>query len=291
MTEYNQQPNEGQVQQPQQQQPVQLPVQQQVQPQAPLPAEARDRTKEQFEKLLDNNRRLHEENEQMRRRIEERENVSQTFQSIQQVPPVAQDPNRNQRLNPEDFVDVDQNGQRFIDEQKLRNKIEEINQRASQASQAIESYIQTAERREIDRQNKEAFQAHPELNPESEKFDQEFNKQVRGILLDSMYNLQEYGGRPLSFREAADYIKTKATPAEIKQDQQQKIQVEQKKDQGATLKEQTSAEVTTQVPPQQRDQMMDSDEYRRVVDATRHGSTEALIARLMNTDHVRKEDA
>jgi len=197
MTEINQ-PNTGTVQ----------PQQDPVQVQAPAVDDAKARTTEQFNKLLENNRKLHETNEQLQRQIGQRQNVNNTFQPIQDVPAIAQHPAR-QQVNAEDFVEIDPaTGQPFINEQRLKSKLDEINKKASQAERTIENYIKTTEKREIDRQNSEAFITHPELNPESEKFDLEFNKQVRGMLLDSMYNMADYGGRPLSFKEAGDYVKS-----------------------------------------------------------------------------------
>lgn len=243
-------------------------------PAAELPQDVRAQTREQFEKLLENNRKLFEANEQLRRDMSARAAANQTFAPIQNAPVP-------QPINTNEFVEIDPTtGDKFINDQKLKAKMEELNQRASRAEAAVNSYIKTSEDREIEKQNRETFQAYPELNPaDKEKFDPAFHKQVRGIIFDSMYNPAEYGGRPLTFKESADLVSIqftgKKTPAKPEAPAGPTA-ADQKVDAAAGV---TSAPQNAPQPTHDEDLV----ELRR---ATRYGSDEALARRLLNTEHI-----
>lgn len=250
------------------------------QPQAePKPAQANayDRTREEFEKLLESNRRLFEDNRVLRQKVEQRPAPAQQ---------VSQRPQSNV-VNPNDFVEKDPiTGESYINEQRLRARIEENEKRAIRAEQVIQSYVKSAEEREIERMNKEAFQAHPELEPGSEKFDAGFNKQVRGVLTDSMFNPDDYNGRPLSFKEAADLVRNMypkaqqpVVDAKAEKEQQVKSQAAQ------TLKEQASTQAQSQ--PRGIQQSTDDEELEALRYRTRyHNDSHALAKRLMHTEHI-----
>ena len=241
-----------------------------------LPQETNNKTKEQFEKLLESNRRLFESNESLRRQIIAREQSNQTFAPVQQVP-TAPKP----QVNTADFVEVDPlSGESFINTDKMKSKMDDINQRASRAEQAIQNYIKSVEQKEIERQSNETFASYPELNPgNKEKFNEGFNKQVRGILLDSMYSPSEYGGRPLTFKEAADFAKKLSQPAlvvpapVVKEDKK----VQDNKIQGST-----------QLPSQPGNlpEPTSDQELERLRVKTRYGDNEALAKRLLSTEHI-----
>ena len=241
-----------------------------------LPQEVNNKTKEQFDKLLESNRRLFESNESLRRQIIAREQSNQTFAPIQQVPTVPKP-----QVNAADFVEVDPlSGESFINTDKMKSKMDDINQRASRAEQAIQNYIKSAEQKEIERQSNETFAVYPELNPgNKEKFNEGFNKQVRGILLDSMYSPSEYGGRPLTFKEAADFTKkisqptpTVPTPV-VKEDKK-----------GQDNKIQGSTQVPSQ--PGNLPEPTSDQELERLRVKTRYGDNEALAKRLLSTEHI-----
>ena len=257
---------------------------------ASLPQETRERTKEQFDKLLDSNRRLFETNELLRREMSQRNTAQQTFAPIQQTPPQVQTP----QVNPADFVETDPTtGEQYINTQKMTQKMNEVNARASRTEQAVNNYIKTSEQREIDRQSKETYSMYPELNPGTStavnpKFDEKFNKQVRGVLLDSMYNPNDYGGKPLSFKEAADFVKATTPTA-----QPQPAPAPTKKEQEAVaaaaaasqdLKNQSAAQVQSQ--PQNAPAPIDDAEIQRLRLRTRLGDSNALAQRLINTKHI-----
>lgn len=258
---------------------------------APLPEDTRGKTREQFEKLLESNRRLFETNTMLQQEMTRRNTANQSFAPMQQVP----QPPANQ-VNPADFVEVDPvSGESYINTQKMTARLNELNVKASRAEQAVQNYIKTAENREIERQSKEAFTAYPELNPgtanvRNPKFDEKFNKQVRGVLLDSMYNPDDYGGKPLSFREAADLVKqlpasaqpqpVTATPDAKKEEKAKAEAAEKSKE----LKAQSSAQVPSQ--PQNAPQPVNDEEIQRLRLKTRLGDSEALARRLINTEHI-----
>ncbi len=253
-----------------------------------LPDGARDKTREQFEKLLDNNRRLFEANELLRRQMEKRNDASQTFDPIQR----AQAPQGGtQQINPAEFVETDPTtGSQYINTEKVASRMTELQQRATRSEQAVQNYIQTSEQREIERQNNEAFATYPELNPSDPKFDLGMHKLVRGALYDSMNFADERGGKPFTFKEAADFVRSQIpkapmTPSPATKEEKQVAEDAAKAAQ--TLKEQSAAETTSQ--PRGKADISDEEELKNLVYKTRYlNDDEALAKRILNTDHVRK---
>lgn len=279
------------------QEPVQPVVPQMPAQPAPAPAvapEAREKTKEQFEKLLESNRRLFEANELLKREMDQRRQSTQTFAPIQNAPVAPRAP--SEQVNPADFVDVDPiSGESFINEGRLKARMEEIQQRASRAENAVNSYIQDANRRELEKQEQEAYQSYPELNPGSAtatntQFNPSFNKQVRGVLFDSMMNVEEYGGRPLSFKEAADFVKAQYPQTQPTAQAGTTPEANAQAAQSAReLKEQSTAHTVSQ--PQNAPQPVYDEEVKRLRVETRYGSDEALARRLMHTEHIVSDKA
>lgn len=242
---------------------------------AVLPQDTRDKTREQFDKLLDSNRRLFESNETLRREIIAKEQSNRTFDPIQQVPTASKTATA---VNAADFVEIDPvSGESFINTGKMNSKMDEINQRSTRAEQAIDNYIKTSEQREIERQSNETYVAYPELNPKAEKFSQGFSKQVRGVLLDSMYNPSEYGGRPLTFKEAADAVKQLTQPIPT-------IPKVEKKEKAQDNKAQSSAQVPSQ-PGNLPEPTYDADLAELRI-KTRYGDDAALARRLLAAQHI-----
>jgi len=250
------------------------------------------RTHEQFDKLLDSNKRLYEANELLRQQLTQRALANEQFAPIQQ-PPIQQRP--AQQVNAADFVEVDPvSGEKYIDDKKLQAKIEEVNSRASKAEAAVNKYIQTNEQREIDRQNKEAFSEYPELNPSGESFDMKFHNQTRALIYDSLINPQDYGGRPLSFREAADFVKGGGNVSDNNEKNQQASASTKPGEQTAAETEPSGEDVKQQAAafaageqPVTREALAGSEELSRLQQATRLGNTEALARRIANTEHIK----
>lgn len=270
----------------------------------PAPAPANDRTSEQFEKLLGSNQKLYEANEALRQELANRALANQTFAPINQ-PPVMQ-PQVQQSVNPQDFVESDPiTGERYVNEAKLQAKIAEMERRTTQAQEAISRYIQTSEQREMDRQNKEAFSAYPELNPyDIEHHDVKFHNQTRSVIYDSLLNPKDYGGRPLTFKEAADYVvsstgrRSVAQPAPVPAmpaptpapAPAQSAEGQAMLDQAQSIKEQAAANVQGQNQPS-RAPAMETVDRQQLVMGTRTGNLEALAKRLTMTDHTFKDQA
>lgn len=270
------------------------PVVEPTQPVAPvsqvLPEDTRVRTQEQFEKLTESNKRLYDTVEAMRLELDRRGQATQTFKPIQQAQPmpVAQQP----VIREEDFVDTDPvTGEQFINRDRLNSAIKQANERATRAEQAVTNYIQTNEQREIDRQNKEAFAVHPELNPKDPKFDAQFSDFTRAVIYDSMINEYRYGGKPLSFREAGDLVKSRTVgnqPATVNP-VTTPAPVQNIAPQGATqeAKEQGSLGVagSGQAREAQAEGQYTLDQLRAVTRAGGPESDMAIATRLQNIEH------
>ncbi len=252
----------------------------------PLPVDAAERTRQQFEKLIESNRRLFEENENLRRQREQQSNAAR---AQQQQPSV----------NPNDFVEVDPNtGEKMINEQRLRARLEELSNSKSeveQLKQAFQGYIKANETKEVERQEKETYAAYPELNPQSANFDPTFNRLVRATLTDSFYAQDDYGGRSLSFKEAADAVKAiypnkNAQPAAVTAEEQAAIAAAAQ--QAQTVREQGSAQAVSQPRNQVETAQADEAELQNLQYRTRYlNDTNALAERIKHTEHILPRDA
>jgi len=272
-------------------------VQEAPQVQQPAPANVEpvettnERTQTQFEKLLDSNKALYEANQTLRTELQQRREAAQQFAPVQ-LPPVQQQP-MPAGVNPSDFIETDPtSGERFINDVKLQARIAELNDRASRAEEAVQRYVETSEQREIERQNREAFTAFPELNPASPSHDVVFHNQTRAVIYDSILNPQDYGGKALNFKDAADYVQgQKSRLVEVAQnpkvDESKKVQEQQQAAQ--ELKQQVAASPAGEIPAQ-RPTTMDDQEFSRLKMATRLGDPDALAIRLANTEHVKAKD-
>lgn len=283
--------------------PVEAPAVQPAPEPTQAPAPVSDRTSEQFGKLLENNKRLFEANESLKQELASRAAANQQFAPINQ-PPVPQQQVQQQVVNPQDFINVDPvTGERYVDEGRLQAKIADMERRTTQAQEAISRYIQTSEQREIDQQNQEAFRAYPELNPNDyEKHDQLFHNQTRAIIYDSLINPKDYSGRPLTFKEAADFVaKTNGkgkwgnTPAAVQQPapiqapQQAPGANQDMLNQAQDIKNQASASAQGQYQPDRT--AVQTDDYSRLVTGTRNGDLNSLAQRLAMTDHTFKDQS
>ncbi len=180
-----------------QQAPVAQPVS--SQPAFELPQGVTDRTKEQFDKLTDNNKKLLDANRILQTELNRRVQSEAQIAPLQQVAQ-PQQPDVTQ------FVETDPlTGEQYVNEKKLQEAIAQANDRALRAEKQVRDYIGMQQKKEDDRQASEAFSAYPQLDPTKlDTFDSDFNKLTSLYALDSMMNPAEYGGRSLSFKEAAD---------------------------------------------------------------------------------------
>lgn len=281
------------------------PVVTPVQPVASTPG-ASDRTTEQFNKLIDSNQRLFEANELLRQEISRKEQSSQVFQPIQQQPvPVVQP---SQPVNPNDFVEVDPvSGERYLNEGKLQSALQAQNEETARLRQTVQSYISTAEQREAERQQEkvqqqeqEAYKLHPEINPASPQFDAQLSDFTRAVIYDSLINTHRYGGKGLSFAEAAALVKSRVAAGQANKTmdqvvvdsgaQQPAVAVAPVADTGAAqeAKEQGSLAARGQTQPRPADsQDFTIDELRQITRTGGADSDRAIALRLTNIDHTR----
>lgn len=236
-----------------------------------VPENMSERTAEQFQKLLDSNRQLYEQNEAMRREIKER-----------LAPPTSTPaPVAYEQTQVDDFIEVDPvSGQPYINEQRLRSKVKELEEAAKRAEQKADSFVKSTQEKEIERQNREAFAAYPELNPQAPNFDKDFNMQTRALIMDSWVNPQDYGGRPLEFKEAADKVKS-----------WNKVAAPQPAPTPTPVVDDSKAQATADLPnsPQRSVTSSNADDVERLRELTRKGGREgdiALAMRLKHTEHI-----
>lgn len=149
-----------------------------------LPESASDRTRHEFEKLREENRRERER----------REAAEAAFRTLQP----------NQVAQPEPIYDPDTG---YVDPNALtalQRQAVEANERATKAEQTVNQFRQEQEARE-------AYLAHPEANPDSKEYNPKLKNLAAGVILQSMLNPQEFGGKQFSLKEAYDYLKADTT--------------------------------------------------------------------------------
>lgn len=210
-----------------------------------LPEGVKERTSEQFNKLKS---QLKEE----RTRRMEYEEYLKTIpapQYQQAEPEPLYDPNTG-------YVDISAL-------EKLRLQAETANKRATTAEKRFDKYIR-------EQQEREAYAAHPEIDPKSDAFDRMLFNTTRAILTDSIMNPRDYGGKELTAKEAADLAK-KAGSSEVK-----KIETlaSQKAIEQLTPKEQASLEATGSTGRRT------GGNIQELKDRTRRGDADAIVQRL-----------
>ena len=146
-----------------------------------LPEGTKERTTQQFEKLQ---KQLQEERKQ-------RMELETLVSSGKQTP----DPKGNEFYDP---------GTGMVDAGKLKQNIDLAQQTAQRAEAAVKNQQQMDERR----QEVDAHEAYPQLNPDADPktFNGDFYRKTRAVLTDSMVYPEQYGGRKLTLKEAADMV-------------------------------------------------------------------------------------
>lgn len=148
-----------------------------------------------------------------------------------------------------------------------------LQQQVVQTQSQFQSYLQEQE-------DREAFAAHPELNPSDPKqFSQELHVAARRIYLDAMLNPQDYGGKQLNLKEAGDLAKAAL---------QAPGAMEQAKREGAQ-------EALTQLTPKEQAslgamnatngrQQAAAENHEQLRERSRKGDLDAIAARLKAID-------
>lgn len=270
MAEENTAPNTAQ---PTVVQPVVTP-QEPTQPSTPVEPEVmKDRTRDNFEKLLESNQRLFEQNEIMRGEIQ---------QKLGTPAPQAQPAQPTQTPKSEwDFYEVDpKTGETFINRDKLSETMKELRDRTQRAEVQVQKIVKTNEEKEIERQNKETFAAYPQLDPRSDGFDKQFSLQVEGLVYSSLIGPDRFNGRPLTFKEAADMVRGGQQPTQPAQGTPAPANAGK----GDALKETAASAAMSQ--PQNEPTYTDDSDLIALRFATRMGNTQALAERLVHTEHI-----
>lgn len=175
-----------------------------------LPESAAERTRREFDKLK----------EQLRQERTRREYVESVFQSMQPKQPEPQ-------ITP--IIDPDTGLPREDVLTDIQRRALEAEQRAKNAESQVQSYLQEQE-------NRATYAVYPELDPQGPTFNKDLHRRTRSFILDSMLNPDDYGGKQLSFKEAADLAKgvdTKAITAAKQAGAQQAIEQLSPKEQAA----------------------------------------------------------
>lgn len=187
-----------------------------------LPEDTSERTRKEFEKLKESNRRLKEQLEQ--------KSTSQSYESVfDSLRPKAQPQKQGVDVGGTQYQNLSQ-GQaenivnQFVDEQGnvdingLNQALVSANQRASQAEQAARQTAEQVSRYEETRQTQEAYADYPQLDPQSQSFDTDFYDKVRDRLLRNMYE-----GKQTTLKQvASDIARTHKFPNQPKQEDTQR---------------------------------------------------------------------
>lgn len=221
-----------------------------------LPEGAPERTREEFDKLKQRNKRLKEE-------LERKKRTESVFDSMRPQPEPAAPPAVSPEV--EQFIDP-QTG--YVDVGRLNQAMTQQRQEIAATRQQIQQYVEAE-------QEREAYKTYPELNPKvADKFDDAFYRRTRAVLMDSMVNPQDYGNRALTLKEAAD--EAKGSTGKV---------VEKAKKEGAkeameklTPKEQASLEATGRSDRRAKVETGSSSEDLSV--RTRYGDKAAIAERL-----------
>lgn len=222
-----------------------------------LPNEASERTKESFERLTSE---LAEE----RRRRQALEDAYSTLKPKQTVQPETTQP----IYDPETGL---------LNEQALttvQQRAEQAEREAHKTREELNKYLEERKQEAYEKEDQEAYAAHPELNPKNKDV---FNKELRdvtaAIKLQSMLHPEDFGNRQLSHKEAGDKAKELIAKisGNVKQEAAQEA-IEQ-----LSPKEQAALEATGS-----NARVHDSQTRESLKQATRKGDVNAIMQRLKN---------
>lgn len=183
-----------------------------------LPDEVTERTRKQFEKLTETNKKLAEENAKLKGQGE----LSSVFDSLFTPKPKAVPPESMSHLN---GAQVDSIATKFVDDEgnvnidALNRALFEANERAKRAEQealrARQSVMQDKEQREV----AEAHAKYPWLDPKSPSFDRQAFELVRDRLVRNMI---EGTHRPLV--SIAEQVMEVYKPTDVSKAKEQAVQ-------------------------------------------------------------------
>lgn len=199
------------------QQPVEMPTTEE--PSNELPEDASERTKQQFEKLKEHNKKLKKELEAAKGGQPKPPSLLESYVLHQPTAPVST-PNLSQTQVAEITKQVvDAEGYLNQDELEARlRKADEAEQRARQAEQRANQALEKVARFEVDAQTRALYAKHPQLDPSSQTFDPEFYELTKNELLSQLVN-----GGTQDALAAADKMSKYVKKQEVTPQQQQTL--------------------------------------------------------------------
>lgn len=205
------------------QQPVAMPATEE--PSNELPEDASERTRKEFEKLKEHNKKLAEELEAVKGGQQRPPSLLENYVLHQQPAPAPQvqpivAPNLSQTQVTEIQKQlIDEQGYLNQDELEARLKLaEQAELRARQAEERANQALERVGRFEVDAQTRALYAKHPQLDPSSQDFDPEFYELTKNELLSQLVN----GGKqdPIS---AADKMSKYVQKKQVSQAQQETL--------------------------------------------------------------------
>lgn len=236
-----------------------------------LPEDAQERTRKEFEKLKENNRKLKEELDKQR---QNQPSVLDSLNPTYGQPQVSAQSFSN--LNQSQVDSIAQSlttkgddGYEYVDTAKLNEALKQANERAKRAEEQARQAQERFSRYEETQQVREAHRAFPELDPKNENYNPTFYNEVRDKLIAQ------------AFRGEKDLLKAASEVAEImgigKQKAQQAEQKQAKVEQAQTQKQQIASSGTRSTNTQW--------DHDRLVSGTRMGQPGALAERLKRSGY------
>ncbi len=155
-----------------------------------LPNEASERTKERFDTLT---RELKEER-QSREALEKAFNTLKPKEEAKtEVVQPIYDPNTG-----------------LLNEQALmttQQRALEAEKQAQETKKALDGLLEDQKKQTQEKEDQEAYVAHPELNPESKTFNKDLRDVTASLMLQSMVHPEQFGNKQLSHKQAGDKAK------------------------------------------------------------------------------------
>lgn len=147
-----------------------------------LSVQASEKTRQQFEKLKEHNRKLKEQLDQLSQGGKKRPSlVDELYPQMQRQQPFSNQPAEI----PTASSLVDENG--YVDMQALNNKLESLNVQAQQARDEAMQARQQVERYEHNKETRDAYKEYPQLDPDNADFDPAFYDLVKKHIVGQMY--------------------------------------------------------------------------------------------------------
>lgn len=176
-----------------------------------LPNEVSDRTKEQFEKLTQNNKDLKEKMDKLQAEKDVLQSLYPSAQQAQTVNPSLINNTTENLITEDGYVDVNKLNKALADAQK---RAEAAERKAQAAATSFETYTQTE-------QVSRAHAKHPYLDPNNPQFDRKFYDLTKNELIGQMMNGQK------DVMLAADKVAQMYKPQPVqKEEQSQKVKQE-----------------------------------------------------------------